>query len=155
MRGIFTVVLVMLITLTGISLSYFVFSHAVIGALRNCDVEVINVTVSDVNVDHATVVVELKVKNNGKEDAVIDKLEASLFLDSTPIGYKEVENITVNAGSFILLKLNYTVTFSNVDTKIIKSIVENDTKLNWTVVGSLKTNTPLGEIGRSFKLSSQ
>ncbi|AEC52704.1 hypothetical protein PNA2_1788 [Pyrococcus sp. NA2] len=154
MRKTFLVPLFLLFGTIIIAAMYFVVGNLMIGDVKNLEVKFINVTVSKLELDHAVLDVSVKIKNPVDKDVRVDILRFSLYMNGTYMGDVNLENVTLKPGQEIELTLNYTVTYSSLDVKLLKVIVENRTSaVSWNLVCRFGVNTPIGEIGKSLNLT--
>lgn len=117
-------------------------------------VNLVNVTVSRVELDHAVITVTIELVNPAKREVKIDVMSVSLYAGSYYIGDVKKKNVTVRPNGKVFIKLDFPVYYSSTDPELIRVIVKNKTlDIKWRISGKLGINTSVGEIGKSFNIT--
>lgn len=96
MKKAFLVPLFIILSLIGVGAGYFTLIHFVIGDLGDVRVNLVNVTVSRVELDHAVITVTIELVNPAKREVKIDVMSVSLYAGSYYIG--DVKRRTLRSG---------------------------------------------------------
>ncbi|AFK22741.1 LEA type 2 family protein [Pyrococcus sp. ST04] len=155
MRRSVTILILLLISVPLFNLGYFIFRYIALGPLNDCQVKILDVYVKEMRTDSADVVLTIQIHNPTKKTVKMDGVRMDIYAGDVYIGEFSVnKTITLEAGKYITIPINFTIYYSNIPTEFVRILIENETtKVNWTIRGGLYANSIFGTLEVPFEAS--
>lgn len=114
-------------------------------AVKELDFSMERVSLVDYNLSNMTLKLDLQAENPNDIDAVIDRLDYSLYInDKNAANGTTAREVTVKAGGVKTISTSLTVNYINMGTAILEAVKEK--KADFKMEGTVFVETPIGSI---------
>jgi LEA14-like dessication related protein len=114
-------------------------------AVKELDFSLERVSLVDYNLSNMTLKLDLKAENPNDIDAVIDRLDYSLYInDKNAANGTTAREVTVKAGGTKNISTSMTVNYVDLGTAILEAVKEK--KADFKMEGTVFVETPIGSI---------